>query len=266
MVCHSDPGLRNHNEDAFRINRELGLVIVAVGVGGHEAGAVASALTCEVIEREIAAGSELVEAIHEANSEILRAVQDGRGKPHMGSTVVAVRLTATGFELAWVGDSRIYLWDGKLNLLTRDHSFVESQLASGMISAEEARTHPRKHVILQAVGMQEHGRLDIGTNSGRLAAGGCLLLCSDGVTDPLDDEHLSRLLSQRTTPQDMCRRLVNAALASGGRDNATAALIAHRGAGEDPEQMIETAKLSTWTWLLGLGGVVATAVVWWLSR
>jgi PPM family protein phosphatase len=253
MAGHSDQGLRDRNEDTFRINPELGLVIVADGVGGHAAGAVASALTCDVIEREIAAGAELVEAIHAANAEILRAVQDGRGKPGMGSTVVAVRLTEAIFQVAWVGDSRAYLWDGNLVRLTRDHSFVEAQLASGLISPEQARKHPQKNVILQAVGMQEHGRLDIGINSGHLASNSTLLLCSDGISDSLDDEQLSRLLSQRATPEEMCQRLVKTALACGGMDNATAVLIAAGGT---------AATIASRMWVLGVGVVVAAVVGW----
>lgn|GEM_PF-233353 len=235
---HSDVGRREHNEDTYLIDRELGLIIVADGVGGHQCGEVASAITCEVMQREIAAGSGLIRAINRANTEVLDAVRTGRGKAGMGSTVVAVLMTENGYELAWVGDSRVYLWDGRLSLLTRDHSYVETQLASGQISLEEARTHPRRHVILQAVGSQASGNLDIGSNAGQLALNSCLLLCSDGITDPLDSAQLCQLLGHRTTAVELCQRMVNTALQCGGRDNATAVLIAYNGIAEDPRRVL----------------------------
>jgi PPM family protein phosphatase len=239
----SHVGRRDHNEDAYLIDRELGLFVVADGVGGHQSGEVASAITCEVLQREIAAGADLRQAIDRANTEVIAAVQSGRGKSGMGSTVVAVLMTENGYDLAWVGDSRVYLWDGKLSLLTRDHSFVETQLASGQITLEEARTHPRRHVILQAVGAQASGDLEIGTNSGQLAANSCLLLCSDGITDPLDSEQLCQLLIRRSSTEETCERMVNMALQCGGRDNITAVLIAHNGTQEDSARITAPAQV-----------------------
>lgn len=240
---HSDVGRRERNEDIYLIDRELGLIVVADGLGGHQCGDIASRLTCEVLQREIGAGSDLRTAIHRANADVLEAVDAGRGKAGMGSTVVAVLLTEQGYELAWVGDSRIYLWNGKLHLLTRDHSLVEAQLASGQISLEEARTHPRRHVILQAVGLQVTGKLDIGINSGKLDPNSCLLLCSDGITDPLDSEQLCQLLSHRTSADETCQRIVTMALQCGGSDNATAVLIAHNGIPEDPSRSMAPAQV-----------------------
>jgi len=219
-------GRREHNEDRYLIDRELGLVIVADGVGGHQSGDVASAVTCEVMQREIAAGADLRTAVQRANTGVLDAVHSGRGKPGMASTVVAARLVANAYEIAWVGDSRAYLWDGKLRLLSRDHSVVEQELASGLITREEARTHPRRNVILQAVGTHG-GDLDIGQNHGQLAPGSCLLLCSDGITDPLDSAQLCDVLLHRSRARETCQRLVDAAYQAGGKDNITALLVAH---------------------------------------
>lgn len=228
-------GRRDHNEDSYLIDRELGLVIVADGVGGHQSGEVASAITCEVMQREIAAGCDLRTAIERANAGVLAAVQSGRGKAGMASTVVAARLTSSGYELAWVGDSRIYLWDGKLRLLSRDHSYVEQQVAAGLITREEARTHPRRNVILQAVGTAT-GSLEIGTNRGRLAPGSCLLLCSDGITDPLDSPQLCELLGSDGDAQQISQRLVDAAFQAGGTDNITALLVVHTGRAVDARE------------------------------
>lgn len=241
---HSDVGRRERNEDTYLIDRDLGLIVVADGVGGHQSGDVASLITCEVLQREVAAGASLTQAIDSANTAVIAAVQTGKGKAGMGSTVVAVLLTESGYELAWVGDSRIYLWDGKLRLLTRDHSFVETQLASGLISLKDARTHPRRNVILQAVGSRATGHLDVGTNRGPLAPGSCLLLCTDGITEPLDSAQLCQLLSHRSAATDTCQRIVTTAIQCGGRDNATAVLIAHNGNPQDtsgarpPDQVV----------------------------
>ncbi len=231
---HTEKGARERNEDTYLIDRELGLAVLADGVGGHQCGEVASAITCAVLQREIAAGANLGTAIQRANTEVIAAVHSGEGKPGMAATVVAVHMTAHGYELAWVGDSRIYLWDGKLSLLTRDHSLVATELDSGRISLEEARTHPRRNVILQAVGSQATGHLDVGRNFGQLAPNSCLLLCSDGITDPLDSAQLCQLLSHRTGADETCERMVNRALQCGGTDNATAVLIAYNGTAYEP--------------------------------
>lgn len=231
---HTDVGKRKHNEDAFLIDRELGLYVVADGVGGHHSGEVASALTIEVIQREVAAGKDLDTAIQLANQAVIDGVETGKGKAGMATTVVALKLTGTRFEVAWIGDSRAYLWDGKLTLLTRDHSYVEAQLAAGKITLEEARVHPRRHVILQAIGLQMEGELNVGHNSGELAEGNTLLLCSDGVTDPLDNEQLSHLLGRDTPLEQTCNGLVRTALQCGGKDNTTAVALAYqRGSGRD---------------------------------
>ncbi len=217
-------GRRDHNEDSFLIDRALGLAVVADGVGGHQCGELASAITCEVIQRETAAGADLCAAIQRANAGVLAAVRSGRGKAGMASTVVAARLAAGGYEIAWLGDSRAYLWDGKLHLLSRDHSFVEQQVMSGRITRDDARTHPRRNVILPAVGAGSGAR-EIGTNRGLLATGACLLLCSDGLTEPLDNARLCALLDAGGNAQTLSQRLVDAACQAGGSDNITALLI-----------------------------------------
>lgn len=243
LAGHSDVGRRKHNEDAFLIDPDLGLMIVADGVGGHHSGEVASALTIEVLRREIAAGSDLASAIKLANEEVKEGVESGKGKTGMATTVVALRLTGDEFEVAWVGDSRAYLWDGQLKLLTRDHSFVEAQLAAGQITLEEARTHPRRHVILQAIGLQNERTIKVGSNSGRLGAGNTVLLCSDGVTDPLDNEQLSHLIGRGSPAQDTSTSLVNTALQCGGKDNSTAVILQYK---PDAESEPGTAAKIVW--------------------
>lgn len=239
----TDVGQRKHNEDAYYIDMQLGLSIVADGVGGHDAGEVASAITCEVINREVSAGSPLKDAVRCANREVTEAVEQGRGKAGMASTVVVVRHTVSNYEIAWVGDSRVYLWDGHLKLLTQDHSYVQALLAQGRITLAEARDHPRKNVIVQAIGLQADEALQVGQNRGSLEPGQVLLLCSDGLSDVVEPAQIAQILSTGDGWQDRCQMLVDAAVRAGGRDNITVVLLA------GPQQT-------------GLGQIEEPEVVW----
>jgi len=219
-------GQRKHNEDAYYIDIAQGITLVADGVGGHDAGEVASAITCEVIAREVGAQASVTDAVRSANREVMEAVAQGRGKTGMASTVVAVHLVGVQYQIAWVGDSRAYLWDGQLKLLTQDHSYVQSLLAQGRITLEEARDHPRKNVIVQAIGLQGNDVLEVGENSGSLAAGQILLLCSDGLSDVVDSARISEILMAQGSLQQCCQALVDEAVRAGGRDNITVLLLA----------------------------------------
>jgi serine/threonine protein phosphatase PrpC len=216
---------RKHNEDAFAIHQDIGLAIVADGVGGHHAGEIASGITCEVINQQMATGGTLEQAIRASNQAVMEAVQDGRGKEGMASTVVAAQFDGPEFHIEWVGDSRAYLWNGSLHLLTRDHSFVAAQLELGKITLEEARNHPRKNVIVQAIGLQHDASLRVGTSNGRLVAGETLLLCSDGLNDVLESPQIARILGSDASQAHKCEALVSATLAAGGRDNVTVVLV-----------------------------------------
>lgn len=216
---------RKHNEDAFLVARESGLVIVADGVGGHQAGEVASGITCEVIASSLSEGADLSEAIRQSNKAVMAAVTDGRGREGMASTVVAAVFDGTNYRVDWVGDSRAYLWDGQLHLLTRDHSYVAAQLELGKITLEQARDHPRKNVIVQAIGLQSDENLRVDTCSGRLAPGETLLLCSDGLNDVLDSAQIATILASGKTPKQQCDALIEETVQAGGRDNVTVALV-----------------------------------------
>ncbi|QIB66137.1 protein phosphatase 2C domain-containing protein [Kineobactrum salinum] len=221
----TDVGRREHNEDAFLIDHQLGLMVVADGVGGHQAGEVASQITCEVLARDVHESNDLEPAIRSANLEVHDAVAGGRGKQGMATTVVAAQFSGAHYQLAWVGDSRGYLWDGQLKLLTRDHSYVEALLEKGQITFEEARRHPRKNVIVQAIGLQEEDKLRVGTNQGVLLPGQILALCSDGLSDVLDCDRFASVLAQDLPLEERCRILVMAAVEQGGRDNVTLVLV-----------------------------------------
>lgn len=233
----TDVGRRDHNEDTYYIGPARDLVVVADGVGGHHAGEIASQVTCEVLARDVQAAADLEPAIRRANLEVAEAVATGRGKSGMATTVVAAYFQGNHYQLAWVGDSRAYLWDGQLKLLTRDHSYVEALLEKGEISFEEARHHPRKNVIVQAVGLQDADKLRVGINQGELLPGQVLILCSDGLSDVVDSADLVAIVSTDKPLAERSVDLVQAAAARGGRDNITAVLIggAVSGAGDGGE-------------------------------
>lgn len=225
-VGDSDVARRIHNEDAFNISADSGLVIVADGVGGHLAGGVASALTCETIGREIKAGRSLQDAVRESNRVVLEAVEAGEGKVGMASTVVAAVFNEAEYEIAWVGDSRAYWWNGDLHLLTQDHSFVAAELEKGRLTIEQARNHPRKNVIVQAIGLQKNNTLRVDINRGTLAAGETLLLCSDGLNDVLTSAQIAEILGSGESIEKQCEGLIKLTLAEGGKDNVTVLLVA----------------------------------------
>ncbi len=139
------PGLRRDlNEDTYYGDGELALWLVADGMGGHACGEVASALARETIVREIRRGATLAHAIRIADEEIIRTSRRRNDSLPMGTTVVAARVQGNRYEVAWVGDSRAYLWrDGKLAQLSQDHSVVQELVAQGNLTAEQARAHPR---------------------------------------------------------------------------------------------------------------------------
>jgi protein phosphatase len=221
-------GLRRElNEDTYYGDSELGLWLVADGMGGHEYGEVASALAREAIVREVRDGTPLAQAIRIADEEIIRASRRRSDALPMGTTVVAARITGNRFEVAWVGDSRVYLWrEGHLAQLSQDHSYVQELIAQGAISAEQARSHPHRNVVTQALGVTDPNQLNVETMTGELRPGMQLLLCSDGLTEEVEDRSIATVLSQlECSAQECVDTLVAAALDGGGSDNVTVVLV-----------------------------------------
>jgi PPM family protein phosphatase len=145
----------------------------------------------------------------------------------MGTTVVAARVNGNRFEVAWVGDSRVYLWrDGQLAQLSQDHSYVQELIANGAITHEQARSHPHRNVVTQALGVTDPTSLNVETMTGELRPGMQLLLCSDGLTEEVDDRSIARVLSHDDcSAQECVDTLVAAALDGGGSDNVTVVLV-----------------------------------------
>jgi PPM family protein phosphatase len=225
----SHVGLRRElNEDTYYADASLGLWLVADGMGGHEFGEVASALARDVVVREVRNGKNLTIAIRNADEEIIHQSKRRAESLPMGTTMVAVKINGNKFELAWVGDSRAYLWNGQLRQISSDHSYVQELIDQGAITAEQARTHPHRNVVTQALGVTDPENLKVETLAGEFRAGNQILLCSDGLTEEVDDLTISTLLSRKDlSAQECVDQLISAALDGGGSDNVSVILLRH---------------------------------------
>lgn len=217
--------VRTHNEDALACRPELGLWALADGMGGHERGEVASALALQGLIEALQQGAELAAAVQAAHLAVVAAAQPAAGQAGMGSTLVAVRLDGDEFELAWVGDSRAYRIGAEcIEQLSHDHSWVQAMVDAGQMSAEEARQHPRRNLILQCLGQGEQAP-EAGLLRGRLAPDELLLLCSDGLTGELDDAAIQRCCAEAETLEAMVEQLLELANSHGGRDNISCIVL-----------------------------------------
>lgn len=229
----SHPGLlRDNNEDCFLSQPEHGLWLVADGMGGHEAGEVASAIVRDTIEHETAENPNisLLDSIQHAHTSILNSAAQGIGAPGMGSTVVALKSTEDKYQVAWVGDSRAYLWTpthdgGRLQQLSTDHSYVQMLVETGVIRPEDAEFHPEKNIITQCLGMQELTHVKVDVVEQQWQKGQWVLLCSDGLTDEVSDKTIAQILYESPDCLAAVDQLLHAALTSGGRDNITLQII-----------------------------------------
>ena len=224
--------VRQQNEDAFVA--EGNVFAVADGMGGHNAGEVASALAVEGLRRAAAAGFSaaegLIAAINTTNATIHEASGGLSEQRGMGTTLTAlVPLPATDGEpqrvvVANVGDSRIYLWRGnELKQVSADHSYVQELLSEGLITAAEARIHPRRNIVTRALGIEG----DVNADSWVLpmVVGDRYVLCSDGLVDEVDDDEIAAILRASTNPQVAADHLVRVANDHGGRDNTTVVVV-----------------------------------------
>lgn len=229
-ACDTNVGSkRDHNEDCFAAEPRTGLWLVADGVGGHAAGEVASDLVRTTIVDRVAAGDSLVDAITRSHEVLIREIEQREVASvlGMGSTVVAVKFTGSDYEVAWVGDSRAYLYNdnGKLQQLSIDHTRVHELLAYGAITPEQAHSHPDRHVLTQCLGVGKELQIAPGSVSGTLQPSEQLLLCSDGLTDELSDNVIAGLLATNNTPGAQVDALVRSALDMGGHDNVTVVVV-----------------------------------------
>ena len=240
--------VRKGNEDAFTVDLDIGLFVVADGMGGHAAGEIASRLAVESIQTYIARsegdqdltwpfgldGSLSIEAnrlrtaLYLANQRVFRAAASDQAYHGMGTTVVAALFTASGFVVAHAGDSRVYQQlNGQLTPLTVDDSLLAALGSAVDPSSESYAHHPLRNVVTNVLGGGE--RLEVHVMERPRTPGSRLLLCSDGVHGVLDDARIGGILASPSALRDQAQRLVADAIAAGGRDNATALVVA------DPE-------------------------------
>lgn len=218
--------VRENNEDSLLLGegRDPTLFAVADGIGGFEAGEVASSMAVEAM-KELEPGQPFESAIREANRRILAAARGDEKLSGMGTTVVALRFSGSreeqSAEIAHIGDSRAYLLKGgELSPITEDHSLVAELVRSGDLTRAQAAEHPQKNLITRALGANEDVEVD--TTLLRVEAGDRLLLCSDGLTDMVPEDRIASILSGSPgNPEPPARRLLSAALDAGGADNIT---------------------------------------------
>jgi serine/threonine-protein phosphatase Stp1 len=232
-LATSHPGLvRTANEDSFCDRGADGVWAVADGMGGHAhgdwaSGALAEALAAAALPAglEPAAGA-VADAIHAANARIRQ--EASRRGAQMGSTVVALVVRDARFAVLWVGDSRAYLLrGGRLIQLSRDHTEVQEMVDRGLLRPDDARTHPRGHVLARAVGVRD--ALEVDAVADEVEPGDLFLLCSDGLTGEVADAEIAAVLAGveggGTGKQAALDRLVALVLERGARDNVTAVIV-----------------------------------------
>lgn len=225
---------RKLNQDyVFTSERAIGnlpnLFIVADGMGGHKAGEYASKYTvetiCNCVERSFEKNPMMIlqKAIETANTHIRRRASEDVSLEGMGTTVVAATCLGRYLQVANVGDSRLYVVNEEIRQITRDHSLVEEMVRMGGIAREAARNHPDKNIITRAIGASDIVEADFFTVE--LEAGDIVLLCSDGLTNMLEDQEIRDILGENGELSEKAQRLVEVANAHGGKDNIAVILI-----------------------------------------
>ncbi len=242
--ARTDPGpVRENNEDNFHVDVDQGLFVVADGMGGHASGEVASEIAVSTVvdllleeddpdetRLSVAAGSD-VERVRERirytmNQASQRIRRESLANPvhsGMGTTLVVLLIEGGQAYLGHVGDSRAYLFrDGRIERLTRDHTVVQQEIDAGRLTPELARIVPHKNILTQSVGY--HGPVEPDTLAQAVRPNDIFLLCSDGLTDPLDDDHLERIIAS-TPLDDLAEVLVQKAIEHGTEDNVTVVVV-----------------------------------------
>ncbi|MDR0499115.1 MAG: Stp1/IreP family PP2C-type Ser/Thr phosphatase [Holophagales bacterium] len=242
----TDVGLvRNHNEDNLFFDTGLGLFIVADGLGGHAAGEVASKIvvdqmakfikqtTSSAMATQSGSGNEfnwneirLKTAIQMSNKAIADNILTHPERKTMGSTVVACLVDGKRVTMAHVGDSRAYRLDkNSIQQITRDHSWVAEQVANGLLTKEEAKRHPFRNIITQALG--NTSELDIEVHDFEITNSETILLCSDGLSGMVSDEQILEVFNEASNLRHAVRSLVSQAIDNGGEDNVSVVLVRH---------------------------------------
>jgi len=242
---------REGNEDAYCVRADLGLYLVADGMGGHAAGEIASKLAAETIEGVIrdtrnadmnstwptpfdtaltVNGNRLKTAFHMANRRLTAAMEGDEHLRGMATTVAAVLIADATCTVGHVGDSRVYRQrDGELSVLTEDHSWVNEQVRAGRLTDTDARRHPWRNVVTRAIKGGDDPSPDI--QEIQLAAGDRLLICSDGLSSVVPNEEIHALIASGSSPETVSAALIEAANEAGGPDNITVVIVDVESAG-----------------------------------
>jgi protein phosphatase len=227
IVAKTDTGLqRRENEDAKFARAPV--FVVADGMGGAQAGEVASKIAVEAFEPSLPDDGnpeeQLAARAREANKQIYNISQEQRERAGMGTTLTAAYLGDRDLAIAHVGDSRAYLFrDGQLKRLTQDHSLVDELVRRGKLTAEQAAEHPQRSIITRALGPEEEVEVDTWTYP--LRADDVVLLCSDGLTSMVSEEQVAQTLESARSLEEAGRELIRQANEAGGRDNITVVLF-----------------------------------------
>jgi len=242
--ARTDPGpVRENNEDNLLVDIDNGLFIVADGMGGHAAGEVASEIAVHTVQevllhdhdpeetrldREAVDDDEAIRerlryGMNQASVRIRKEALLNPARTGMGTTLTVLLLEDHTAHFGHVGDSRLYLLrDNKIKRLTRDHTVVQQEIDAGRLTPELARIVPHKNILTQSVGY--HGPVEPDTSTRPVLPGDVFVLCSDGLTDPIDDASLGRIC--RSTPfEDLAEELVQQALRKGTEDNVTVVVV-----------------------------------------
>lgn len=222
----SDAGpIRSCNEDYCLSDIDRGCFVLSDGMGGGPDGRAASELVCSVMLAKRARGEDWQAAVKTAHLGLRVESRKRNGTRDAGATVVALAIEDDRYELVWVGDSRIYVWNDELTLLTRDHSIVQGLLASGAIQPEDIESHPYRHSLTQVLGKTDPDKLEPECMSGRIYPGDRFVLCSDGLYDAVSESLMSRILERYLDTDQAVHAMIDAALEAKAEDNVSVLIV-----------------------------------------
>lgn len=227
FAAKTHPGNREgENEDAIGWDVDQGIWVVADGMGGHAAGHVASEVAKDAI-LAFDAGTPLTDRLIAAHQAVVEAAEETSERSGMGTTAVMAKFGEGAAEIAWVGDSRAYLWRRQqLQQVTRDHSFLEVLREQNLLTEEQLRADPRSNLVTQTLGL---GDPKPATTNVRLRHRDWILLCSDGLNDEVEDSQIAAILEQHSEPDPAVDALLNTALENGGNDNTSIIIVEFSG-------------------------------------
>jgi serine/threonine protein phosphatase PrpC len=248
FYSQTDTGrLRTNNEDSVAVDVAGGVAVLADGMGGYNAGEVASQMACEFVCGELvrwlfeasvsASDSDVKRAmdicVDNANRAIFNAANSNPNYAGMGTTLVLSVFRPGRVLVGHIGDSRAYRWRaGQLQQITKDHSLLQEQIDAGILTPEQAAVSANKNLVTRAVGVEDYVLLE--TRSHELQSGDIIMMCSDGLSDMLQDREIADIMTRHTSLPELGGALITAANEAGGRDNIAVMLIRALGAPEQP--------------------------------